>query len=168
MTIFRTSSRFVFQVTTEEHSLLSFVCKLSLPVLSHPSLPFPYTVVTPCPSFKFIHLFLLALMNALSIIFRGNNLFFSFQTFRISPVNFMFELFSMSSYCTVCCSAVFHIFFVLLDSLFPCKFCFPMYIMWQSLHLILYITPSSSFLLCYFAFFLLLTTKRRRKKKKTD
>ena len=34
MTILRTSSKFVFQVTTEEHSLLSFVCKLSLPLLS--------------------------------------------------------------------------------------------------------------------------------------
>ena len=37
MTIFRTSSKLVFQVTTEEHSLLSFVCKLSLSLLSHPS-----------------------------------------------------------------------------------------------------------------------------------
>ena len=32
-------------------------------------------VVTPSPSFKFLHLFLLALKNALSIILRGNSLF---------------------------------------------------------------------------------------------
>ena len=62
MTIFRASSRLVFQITTEEHSL-SFICKLSLSLLSHPSLPFPYMVVIPSPSFRFIHLFLLTLVN---------------------------------------------------------------------------------------------------------
>ena len=72
--IFRASSSFIFQVTTEEHRLFSFVCELSLSLLSHPSSPFLYKVVTPSPSFKFKHLFLLALMNALSIILRGNNL----------------------------------------------------------------------------------------------
>ena len=37
----------------------------------------------------------------------------------------MIEFFSISCYCTVCRSPKFQIFFMLLDSLFCCKFCFP-------------------------------------------
>jgi len=81
-------------------------------------------VVTPSPSFWFIRLFLLALMYALSIILRGNNLI------SVSKHSVLLQSILCLN-CSVCLAIT--LFFVLQYStsflfcwtLFHCTFCFP-------------------------------------------
>ena len=108
-----------FQVSNEPLEIntacFSFFDSPSLPLLNQ--FPFPYTSITPIPSFKFKHLSLLAPMWELSNIFLGIDLFFILETFYTAPVHLMLQLFGMSGYSTTYRPSKLYIFFVLKECL---------------------------------------------------